>query len=107
MAYEAVFWCPNVRRPVFERALADDEIGRCVDGWGRDGDTAVIADLGACPVGAAWFRRFSPEDAGYGLIAPDVPELTSAVEEPFEASERLLRESDPAGSCRRELERVL
>lgn len=30
-------------------------------------------------VGAAWCCTFAVEDAGYGFVAPDVPELTISV----------------------------
>ena len=54
-------------------------VSRYVRGWGRPGDTAVIALEGGFPVGAAWFRVFSEDDAAYGFIDERTPELAIAV----------------------------
>ena len=40
------------------RSTTDIPLSRYVDGWGRAGDTALIAMDGGHPVGAAWFRLF-------------------------------------------------
>jgi len=50
-----------------------------VRGWGRPGDTAVIALEGGFPVGAAWYRVFGPEEPGYGFVDERTPELAIAV----------------------------
>jgi ribosomal protein S18 acetylase RimI-like enzyme len=55
---------------------ADHEIRRYLEGWGRDGDYAVVAvDDSRGSVGAAWVRLMSAEDPGYGFVADDIPEL--------------------------------
>lgn len=54
-------------------------VSRYVRGWGRAGDTAVIAIAGGFPVGAAWYRLFRPEEPGYGFVDAETPELAIAV----------------------------
>lgn len=54
-------------------------VSRYVRGWGRPGDTAVVALEGGFPVGAAWFRLFPPSEPGYGFVDESTPELAIAV----------------------------
>ena len=54
-------------------------VSRYVRGWGRPGDTAVIALEAGFPVGAAWFRVFPPAEPGYGFVDESTPELAIAV----------------------------
>jgi GNAT superfamily N-acetyltransferase len=80
MLYEAACWNPDRPRPTLEEALADPRTGRYLDGWGRPGDTAVIAeDASARPLGAAWYRFFEPAAPGYGFVDASIPELTIGV----------------------------
>ena len=80
MLYEAVVWGPGSRRPPMEEVLGHARIARYIEGWGRPGDSAVVAtDARSRPVGAAWYRLFPAESPGYGFIGPTVPELTLAV----------------------------
>ena len=54
-------------------------ISRYVDGWGRKGDTAVIATDGGHPIGAGWYRLFPDRGRGYGYIDEETPEITVVV----------------------------
>ncbi|MEX2212310.1 MAG: GNAT family N-acetyltransferase [Gaiellaceae bacterium] len=54
-------------------------VSRYVRGWGRPGDTAVIALEGGFPVGAAWYRLFRAAEPGYGFVDEETPELAIAV----------------------------
>lgn len=69
MLYEAFNWRTG-------SGTLPPEAEKYVDGWGRPGDLGVIADD---DLGAAWIRRFTKEDHGYGFVAPDVPELSIGV----------------------------
>lgn len=57
----------------------DIPLARYVDNWGREGDVALIAAEGPNRVGAAWFRRFTPDAPGYAFVDAETPELTIAV----------------------------
>jgi GNAT superfamily N-acetyltransferase len=77
----ALGWAANWRgTEADDSVLADPAISHYLDGWPREGDFGVIAEHGAVPVGAAWCRIFSAEDPGFGYVAPDIPELSIAVE---------------------------
>ena len=54
-------------------------VSRYVRGWGRPGDTAVVALDGGFPVGAAWYRVFGADEPGYGFVDEQTPELAIAV----------------------------
>lgn len=52
---------------------------RYLKGWGRPGDTVLIAIDDGFPVGAAWYRLFRKGLRGYGFVDADTPELAIAV----------------------------
>ena len=82
MLYEAVYWRDDgaEERPPLDAMLEDPRIKGYVAGWGRAGDVALCAlDRREEPVGAAWYRRFTAAEPGYGFVAEDVPELSIGV----------------------------
>jgi ribosomal protein S18 acetylase RimI-like enzyme len=79
MSYEAATWRPGPRPPA-ESVLADPAVARYLHGWGREGDSAWIAEQDGRALGAAWYRLFTADEPGYGFVATDVPELSIAVE---------------------------
>jgi ribosomal protein S18 acetylase RimI-like enzyme len=81
MVREADRWrlSPEAPRPPLDEVLADPHVSRYVDGFGRPGDSGVIAELGGTPVGACWLRLFTADCHGWGFVGADVPELSLAV----------------------------
>jgi ribosomal protein S18 acetylase RimI-like enzyme len=80
MVYEGMFWREGAVRPTLEEALARPEVKRELAGWGkRDGDTAVLATVDSTPVGAAWYRFWTKEDASSGYLDGNTPVLAIAV----------------------------
>jgi len=61
------------RTPVED--LIRTEVPVYVSGWGREGDTGLIAEVDGEAIGAAWARLFPADAHTYGHVAPDVPEL--------------------------------
>lgn len=80
MLVAAANWEPSREAVSRTHLLADRGTARYVDGWPRAGDHGVIAeDPTGEPIGAAWLRLFPADDAGYGFLSPDVPELSLGV----------------------------
>jgi len=57
----------------------DLPVGRYVDGWGREGDAALVWMDGGHRVGAGWYRLFRAGAPGHGFVDEETPELTIAV----------------------------
>jgi GNAT superfamily N-acetyltransferase len=80
MLYQAAFVPDDVRAQWKSQPSPPDELARYLDGWGRAGDEALLAEDAGVPVGAAWYRLFGADERGAGIIAlPDTPELAIAV----------------------------
>jgi GNAT superfamily N-acetyltransferase len=61
------------------RLDTDIPISGYVDGWGRRGDTVLIAIDDGHRLGAGWYRLFRASAPGYGFVDERTPELTIAV----------------------------
>jgi GNAT superfamily N-acetyltransferase len=69
-------------------ATAEDLIrdtGHCylLEGWGRAGDVAVVAEVGHRAVGAAWYRFWDDSVHSYGYVDSVTPELGVGVDPAF------------------------
>ncbi len=79
MLYQAIHVPPGAEPPGREIVHAP-ELAHYVAGWGRPGDLGYLAvDAEGLLVGAAWLRRFSADDPGYGFVDDATPELAMAV----------------------------
>ena len=68
--------------PPFDRdVVAQPEIAKYVDAWGRPGDLGLIAvdSTSHEAVGAIWMRLFNATDRGFGFVHSTIPELAVAV----------------------------
>ena len=63
-----------------EALMGIPELARYVDGWGRPSDLGAIASWHGEPVGAAWLRLLVGDDAAYGYVDDNTPELAIAVD---------------------------
>ena len=81
MLYAALDWRPDVELPPAEWVLAHPQVVVFHEGWGRAGDTALLAEQEGRPVGLVWFRLFTEEAHGEGFVDKRTPELAIAVVE--------------------------
>ena len=80
MWHTAAFWQPETFVMSESDAMRVPQIARYIDDWGREGDVAVVAEIDGEPVGAAWYRRFTTAEPGYGFVDEATPEIAIAVE---------------------------
>lgn len=80
MLYLAIY-VPEGSLPISRDILNAPEIAKYVKGWGRVGDSGLMAldNESMQPIGAVWLRLFSEDEPGYGYVAADIPELSMAV----------------------------
>src|SRR6266540_2435973 len=62
-------------------AMTHPGLAQYVKEWGRPGDMGVIAIevSSGQPIGAAWLRRMTGDERGYGYVDDAIPELSIAV----------------------------
>ena len=71
---------PPAKPPSVADMQADPGIAPYLTGWGRAGDTAVVAEVEGEPIGAAWFRLYDEDQPGYGFVDAQVPEISIGVD---------------------------
>lgn len=79
MLFEAFFWDPSADRPTFAAFRQGAEFRKLLDGWGRPGDVAFVAEDADETLGAAWFRLWTPGHHSYGFVDARTPELALGV----------------------------
>ncbi len=95
MLFEAFHWNREIDRPGFDDFLKNPVIENLLSGWGRSGDTAILAEVENKPVGAAWYRFWTEENHSNGFVDSNTPELGIAVNSNFRSQgigRALLRE---------------
>jgi ribosomal protein S18 acetylase RimI-like enzyme len=76
----AAYWRPDDVAPPPGEVLAEPELARYVEGFGRSGDFDLVAEgPGGEPRGAAWWRHFPAAGPGYGFMDEATPEIAIAV----------------------------
>jgi GNAT superfamily N-acetyltransferase len=83
MLFEAFFWDPSNKRPLFASFRDEPEFSKLLVGWGRRGDRAIIAEEHGTRIGAAWFRLWTPELHSYGFVDGVTPEIAMAVRQDY------------------------
>ena len=62
-----------------QSALANPDLARYVEGFGRAGDCAVVAQSDGEIVGIAWARLWTLDNRGFGWMDAQTPEMAMAV----------------------------
>lgn len=66
--------------PLPPEVIRQPDLALYVAGWGkRPGDLGFVAEVDGEPVGAAWLRRWSSGDRGYGFVDEATPELSMSL----------------------------
>ncbi len=77
--YHAIHVPPDAE-PLPTDVVRQPALARYVSGWmGRPGDTGFVAEVEGKPIGAAWLRRWLPEERGFGFVDEATPELSMAL----------------------------
>lgn len=82
--YTALSWNPDDPIPTFETVIAHPEIAIYHEGWMRDGDDGVVAELDTGEfVGMAYCRQFEEDEPAQAFVDSATPELAIGVERAF------------------------
>jgi ribosomal protein S18 acetylase RimI-like enzyme len=81
MLYAALDWNPGRWLPPKQLLIRLPQVSIFHKGWGRPGDTALVAEEEGRLLGLVWYRFFTEEEHGEGYVDPETPELAIAVVE--------------------------
>jgi ribosomal protein S18 acetylase RimI-like enzyme len=79
MLYAALAWKPGRWLPPKFLLLRIPQVAIFRKGWGRPGDTAIVAEQDAALIGLVWYRFFTEAEHGEGFVDEETPELAIAV----------------------------
>lgn len=80
--YDAIFTPDGYEKPARE-IIKRPELSRYIEGFGRDTDVCLVAELNEIVIGAIWTRVFPETGKGYGYVNAKTPELTVSVVENY------------------------
>ncbi|WKN43046.1 GNAT family N-acetyltransferase [Tunicatimonas pelagia] len=81
MLYEALF-VPEGHDKFPQEIIQDPTLAKYIVNWGTDAlDIALVAEEDGELIGAIWGRRFTRDNAGFGFVDEETPELSVAVKE--------------------------
>lgn len=84
MLFEAAYWRPGKPRPALEEGLARPDLQQVLEGWGRPGDSGMVATDGhGDRIGAAWLRQWTADDHAHAFVDEHTPELGIGVRKEF------------------------
>jgi ribosomal protein S18 acetylase RimI-like enzyme len=86
MLFAALDWNPQRELPPKEFVLAHPQVVVFHRDWGRDGDTALVAEEDGDVIGLVWWRFFTDEEHGEGYVDDATPELAIAVRDGYRGS---------------------
>jgi GNAT superfamily N-acetyltransferase len=70
---------PAKERLPAEFVLAHPQLTIFHAGWGRPGDTCLVAEVDGQPAGVVWYRLFTEAEHGQGFVDEATPELAISV----------------------------
>lgn len=79
MLYAALDWKPGRWLPPKSLLLRIPQVSMFHKGWGRPGDTALVAERDGALLGLAWYRLFTDAVHGEGFVDEATPEVAVAV----------------------------
>ncbi len=83
MLYESIF-VPEGHPPLPYSIIKDPAIAKYIQDWGNSSDDiAIVAEIEDELIGAVWGRKFKQQNAGYGFINENTPEIGIAVKKEY------------------------
>ncbi len=79
MLFAALDWKPGRWLPPKFVLLRIPQVSMFHKGWGRPGDTALVAEKDSELLGLAWYRLFTEAEHGEGFVDEVTPEVAVAV----------------------------
>lgn len=79
MLYAALDWKPGRWLPPKFLLVRIPQVAIFHKGWGRRGDTGLVAEREGSRVGLVWYRFFTEDEHGEGFVDEATPEVAVAV----------------------------